>query len=140
MIPWSLLEKFNNAPIGVLITLIFYIYCFPIKQNQPNDSINELVPFNRKLLNHEPCLQSAVQESSTTTGGLPEIVPEPDNVLLRGDQNVELLKLAINDESYEMGLRRNGQVYFPWTWIEPYFDVYGNINAENDTFKFSNGN
>ena len=111
----------------MLITLLFYIYCFP--HNQPNDSVNELVQVNRKLLNHEPCLQSAVQDSSTTS--LPEI---------RGDQNVELLKLAINDESYEMGLRRNGQVYFPWTWIEPYFDVYGNINGENDTFKFYNGN
>ena len=89
-------------------------------------------------MNHEPCLQSAVQDSSTTS--LPEVVPEPDNLILLGDQNVELLKLAINDESYEIGLRRNGQVYFPWTWIKPYFDVYGNINAENDTFKFNNGN
>ena len=85
------------------------------------------------------CIPSSVRDSSTTS--LPEIVPEPDNlVMLHSEQNVELMKLTINDERYEMGLRRNGQIYFPWTWIEPYFDVYGNIKADNDTFKFYNGN
>ena len=139
MIRWSTLKKFNNAPTGGLITLLFYIFYFPVKQNQLNDNVDDLIQVNRKLLNHEPCIQSSVQDLSTTS--LPEIVPEPDNlVMLDSEQNVELLKLAINDERYEMGLRRNGQVYFPWTWIEPYFDVYGNINAENDTFKFYNGN
>ena len=106
---------------------------------QVTDAADDFVQLNRKLFNHEPCIQSSPLDSSTTS--LPETLPVKENTnTSQSEPEVELLKLTINDENYEMGLRRNNQIYFPWTWIEPYFDVYGNINAENDTFKFYNGN
>ena len=139
LIRWSTLKKLNNAPTGGLVTLLFYIFLFPVQHHQPDSTTDDFVQLNRKLFNHEPCIQSSPLDSSTTS--LPETLPVKENTnTSQSEPEVELLKLTINDENYEMGLRRNNQIYFPWTWIEPFFDVYGNINSENDTFKFYNGN
>ena len=50
------------------------------------------------------------------------------------------IRLSINGDSFEVGLSRDDEVYLPWSWIEPYFDVYGHLDKNNDIFYFTNAN
>ena len=50
------------------------------------------------------------------------------------------IRLSINGDSFEVGLARDDEVYLPWSWIEPYFDVYGHLDKNNDIFYFTNAN
>ena len=50
--------------------------------------------------------------------------------------NTKPLSVSINEDSFIVGLMYEDEVYLPWSWIQPYFDVYGNLDRKNDIFHF----
>ena len=68
--------------------------------------------------------------------------PECEPVVTRESEHIltKSIRLSINGDSFEVGLSRDDEVYLPWSWIEPYFDVYGHLDKNNDIFYFTNAN
>jgi len=48
------------------------------------------------------------------------------------------LRISIDGDSFEMGLKRDQEFYLPWSWIKRYFDVYGSFNEAKGQFEFRN--
>jgi len=107
------IRHLNNAPVGILITLLV----------QHNLGIGPFVRDPCSTCNTEPALAERLIES------------EPQGNIL-----TKSIRLSINGDSFEVGLARDDEVYLPWSWIEPYFDVYGRLDTSNDIFYFTNAN
>lgn len=106
------LKKLNNAPIGVLITIIVYL-C--------------LVPVSKK--------EELISDTLVKVSDPIELESTPADEIL-----AQSIRISINGDSFELGLKRDEEVYLPWTWIKPYFDVYGLFNKNENLFEFSNAN
>jgi len=110
------LKKLNNAPIGALIALTVYL-C--------------LVPVSKK----EEFTSDPLVKDSDPLELEPKAEPTPADEIL-----AQSIRISINGDSFELGLKRDEEVYLPWTWIKPYFDVYGLFNKNDNIFEFSNAN
>ena len=77
----------------------------------------------------------ACNTEPATAERLIEAESEPQGNIL-----TKSIRLSINGDSFEVGLARDDEVYLPWSWIEPYFDVYGRLDTSNDIFYFTNAN
>ena len=47
-------------------------------------------------------------------------------------------QISIDGDSFELGLRKGEETFFPWRWIKHYFDVYGEFNPNTNQFNFRN--
>jgi len=108
-----LLKKLNNAPIGALITVIAYLCLVPVSKREEFDSVKVSDPVELERIAE----------------------PTPADEIL-----AQSIRISINGDSFELGLKRDEEVYLPWTWVKPYFDVYGLFNKNDNIFEFSNAN
>ena len=73
----------------------------------------------------------AVTEPTSTTSS---------NKLAKSKDSTDEIKCEINGNYSIKCLRFNGQVYFPFDFIQKYFDVYGKENPKEGNFQFEHSN
>ena len=133
------IRHLNNAPVGILITLLGNTLdlggqtCLTLKTDkvQHNLGIGPFATTDTRSSGSSTCNT----EPAAVAERLIEAESEPQGNIL-----TKSIRLSINGDSFEVGLARDDEVYLPWSWIEPYFDVYGRLDTSNDIFYFTNAN
>ncbi|XP_072320953.1 D-glucuronyl C5-epimerase B-like [Eucyclogobius newberryi] len=65
--------------------------------------------------------------SSSSQQQQPPQPPEPPPVVGAAGNKFEEMDCLINDEATVKGRREGAEVYFPFSWMEKYFEVYGKV-------------